>query len=142
MRYFCWKIAERWGAPPPDPLASCGWGKSPQTSIGLRQLGAPPQISPPPWQIPGYAPVRGTVSCAISREAKAPSADAHVAIRSRVGWRDSSVGSQKVAKPWFGFWCGRIRFGFGKSTPFPSWVWGHWRSWDQANKTLFHFWQN
>ena len=59
------------GAPPPDPRASGGWGRCPQTPslrqlgasppdpIGLRRLGAPPPDpqNSPPLRISGYAPV-------------------------------------------------------------------------------------
>jgi len=34
-----WRALE---APPPDPLASGGWGLHPQTPIGLQRLGALP----------------------------------------------------------------------------------------------------
>ena len=49
------------GAPPPDPRASGGWGRSHQTP-SLRRLGASPldpQHTAPPLQISGYAPVYG-----------------------------------------------------------------------------------
>ena len=63
-------------APPPDPCASGGWGRSPQTP-SLRQLGAsspdprwppatggprPPRQPPPPLRISGYA-----LGCAFER---------------------------------------------------------------------------
>ena len=75
MKLFLQKkciIFERWGSAPrppclrrlgaggfaPEPPASGGWGFRPQTPIGIRRLGAPPQNpkTASPLRISGYAP--------------------------------------------------------------------------------------
>ena len=75
LSYFCKKMQTfgTLGAPPPDPRASGGWGRSPQTpslrqlgasSPDPRRLGAPPPDpqESPPLRIFRYAP-----GCAFER---------------------------------------------------------------------------